>query len=232
MTFYVVTQAKDSAQVYKNTETLSFEGFVQGLMRINGNNEEAIKTMYTPLPADKLGFPNPTGTSLGVLAQMMHIHQLHPGNNNLIHLQQKVQFWINNNLNLDHLSRVCTYATFKDETSIEVPLYQWTSDFFVRLGQHVYFGETLAKIHPNLPQAFLEFDERIWKVLYPYPGFLSHDMAAGRAEVVSALCKYFRTPKEERSDAAWLIRAMEEEVTALGIGTEDLSIIVFHLYIA
>lgn len=81
MTFYVVTQPKHSAEVYRNSETLSFEAFVQGLMRSNGNDENAINTMYSPLPSSKPGFPNPQGTSLGVLAQRMHIHQLHPGEN-------------------------------------------------------------------------------------------------------------------------------------------------------
>jgi hypothetical protein len=232
MTFYVVTEARHAAEVFKNTETLSFEGFVQGLMRINGNNEYAIRTMYTPLPSNKPGFPNPHGESLGVLAQKMHIHQLHPGNNELIHLQKKVRVWIDSNLTLSYLRKACPYAVRQSSTHIEIPLYQWTSDFFVRLGQEVYFGEALGKINPRVPQAFMVFDELIWKVLYQYPTFLSHDMATGRAEVVEALCKYLQTPIEERTDATWLISAMEKEMRALGIEAEDMAIIIFHLYIS
>ncbi|KAJ4351428.1 uncharacterized protein N0V89_006770 [Didymosphaeria variabile] len=198
MTFYVVTQAKHSAEVYKNTETLSFEGFVQGLMRINGNNEHAIRVMYNALPSDKQGFPNPHA----------------------------------DNLAIEVLAETCNYAVMKDATQIEVPLYQWTSELFVQLGQQVYFGETLAKIDPKVHQSFLVFDELIWKILYQYPSFLSGDMAAGRGEVVAALGKYLRTPKAERSDAAWIISAMEDEMVSLGVGVEDMAIIIFHLYIA
>ncbi|KAK2589925.1 hypothetical protein QQS21_012397 [Conoideocrella luteorostrata] len=74
-TFYVVTEVKQSTEVYRNSETLSFEDFVQGIF------EKAIKAVYTILPTSKTGFPNPRGESLGVLAQQMHAHKLHPGMN-------------------------------------------------------------------------------------------------------------------------------------------------------
>ncbi|KAK7959419.1 uncharacterized protein PG986_004273 [Apiospora aurea] len=232
MTFFVVTQAKHCAEVYKNTATLSFEGFVQGLMRINGNSKQAIDVMYADLPSDKPGFANPSGESLGVLAQNMHIHQLHPNGNNLIHLQRKVQIWIDGNLNLGYLLKASTCTTTQSAAHLEVPLYQWVSGLFVQLGQEVYFGQTLGRVAPGATRAFLVFDELIWKVLYHYPSFLSRDMAAGRAEVVDGLCKYLRTPKEEWSDATWLISAMEDEMRALGVGVEDMAIIIFHLYIS
>lgn len=232
MTFYLVTEVKQSAAVYKNTETLSFEGFVQGLMRTNGNSEHAISTMYADLPRDKAGFPNLQGESLGCLAQKMHIYQLHPGHGNLIHLQQKVRAWIDSRLNLDTFQRACHYAVSQSSRHVEVPLYQWASKLFVQLGQEVYFGATLGKIDPEVPNNFLIFDELIWKVLYQYPGFLSQDMARGRAKVVAALTQYFQKPRAERDDAAWLIKAMEDEMRALGVGVEDMAIIVFHLYIA
>lgn len=232
MTFYLVTEVKQSAAVYKNTETLSFEGFVQGLMRTNGNSEHAISAMYTTLPRDKSGFPNLQGESLGVLAQKMHIHQLNPGHHNLVRLQRKVQIWINNHLRLDNLHRVCHDAVSQSSTHLEVPLYQWSSKLFVQLGQEVYFGAALSRTNPQVPGDFLIFDELIWKVLYQYPGFLSQDMARARARVVAALSQYFQTPTAEREDAAWLIRAMEDEMRALGVEVEDMAIIIFHLYIA
>ncbi|KAK8079210.1 Cytochrome P450 [Apiospora phragmitis] len=188
---------------------------------MNGNSKSAIEVMYTNLPNDKPGFSNPLGESLGVLAQKMHIHQLHPNGNNLIHLQRKVQVWIDSHLNMDHLRRVSACTVSQSATHIEVLLYQW-----------VYFGKTLGRVAPGATRAFLVFDELIWKVLYHYPSFLSRDMAAGRAEVVDGLCKYLRTPKEERSDATWLISAMEDEMRALGVGVEDMAIIIFHLYIS
>ncbi|KAK3937347.1 cytochrome P450 [Diplogelasinospora grovesii] len=217
-TFYVVTHAKHSAEVYKNTDSLSFEEFVQTLMRCNGNDETTIKTVYSPLPSDKAGFPNPEGLSLGVLAQRMHVHQLHPGENMLV-LQNKVRDWINRQLNLDVLVKECKYSPSRTSTRIQLPLYEWTSDYFVRLGQYVYFGDVLDRV--------------IWKMLYQYPSFLCRDMTAPRDRMMASLKAYFQIPPNERRDqAAWIINAMEDEMRALGVDDENLAIMVFHLYFA
>lgn len=231
-TFYVVTHAKHSAEVYKNTESLSFEEFVQSLMRINGNNEDTIRTVYSPLPKDKSGFPNPEGLSLGVLAQRMHVHQLHPGENMVI-LQERVRDWINRELNLDVFAKVCTYSPSRSSTHILLPLYEWTSDYFVRLGQYVYFGNVLDQVDPNYPSAYITFDEVIWKMLYQYPAFFCRDMTAPRDRMMASLKAYFQIPQNQRREqAAWIINAMEDEMRALGVDDENLAIMVFHLYFA
>ncbi|KAI0965081.1 putative cytochrome p450 [Xylaria arbuscula] len=230
-TFYVVTQVKHSAEIYRNTETLSFEDFVQGLMRINGNDENIIKAVYTALPTTKAGFPNPQGESLGQLAQRMHAHQLHPGEN-LVTLQKQVQGWLDSHLNLADLVAFPSAVT-KSANSIEVPLYQWCSETFIQLGQDVYFGAKLAEIDPELPASFLIFDELIWKMLYQYPNFMSSDMTKPRTRVIESLNKYFKIPQSQRSDGtAWLINAMEDEMRAIGVHDENLAVIVFHLYLA
>ncbi|KAH8201206.1 hypothetical protein TruAng_004596 [Truncatella angustata] len=232
VTFYVVTEAKHSAEVYRNTETLSFEDFVQTLMRTNGNNESVIKTMYSALPVDKAGFPNPQGESLGVLAQRMHAHQLNPGSE-LVIIQRRVQAWIDGHLHLDPLREICTYASPQSSVHIELPLYQWCSDYFIRLGQQVYFGQLLDQVDPGLPEAFLVFDELIWKMLYQYPSFASHDMSWPRAQVIASLKKYFQTPQSQRRDgAAWLVNTLEDEMRALGVDDDNLAVVIFHIYLA
>ncbi|KAH7304285.1 putative cytochrome P450 [Stachybotrys elegans] len=231
MTFYVVTQIKHSAEVYRNSDTLSFEEFVQGLMRINGNDEATIKAVYSPLSVNKPGFPNPHGDSLGVLAQRMHAHQLHPGEN-LVALEKIVKAWVDKHLNLSDLGGFPSAVT-KGPNSIEVPLYWWCSEAFIQLGQDVYFGETLSTIDPDLPAAFLTFDELIWKMLYRYPSYLSTDMSSARNQVISSLDKYFQIPREERKGGiAWLVNAMEDEMRAIGVKGENLAVVVFHLYLA
>jgi hypothetical protein len=231
-TFYVVTHAKQSAEVYKNTDSLSFEEFVQTLMRTNGNDEHTIKTVYSPLPSDKSGYPNPEGLSLGVLAQRMHVHQLHPGENMVV-LQGKVRDWINRELNFDVLAKGCKYSPWQSATHIQLPLYEWTSDYLVRLGQYVYFGDVLDQVDPEYPSAYIVFDEVIWKMLYQYPSFLCRDMTAPRDQMMASLKAYFQIPQSQRREhAAWIINAMEDEFRALGVDDENIAIMVFHLYFA
>lgn len=231
-TFYVVTQAKQSAAVYKDTESLSFEEFVQTLMRTNGNDEETITKVSSALPSDKPGFPNPDGLSLIGLAERMHAYQLHPGENMTV-LRGKVRDWINRQLNFDVLARECTYSPSKSANHIQLPLYQWTSDYFVRLGQHVYFGDVLDKIDPFYPNAYIIFDEVVWKMLYQYPSFLCRDMTAPRDQMMTSLKTYFQLPKSQRrGQAAWIVNAMEDEMRAIGVDDENIAIMVFHLYFA
>lgn len=231
-TFYVVTDAKQSAEVYKNTDSLSFEEFVQTLMRTNGNDEDTIKTIYSSLPNDKPGFPNPEGLSLGVLAQRMHVHQLHPGDNMVI-LQRKARDWINRQLDFRLLVEKPPFSNPGSSIDIQLPLYEWTSDFFVRLGQYVYFGDVLDRVNPNYAADYIVFDEVIWKMLYQYPKFLCRDMIVPRNQMMASLKSYFQIPQNQRRDqAAWIINAMEDEMRALGVDDENLAIVVFHLYFA
>ena len=227
-----MTNAKQSAEVYKHTDSLSFEEFVQTLMRVNGSTEHTIKNVYSRLPRDKPGFPNPDGLSLGVLAQKMHVHQLHPGEN-LLALQNKARTWINRELDFDLLSRSERNNRSTGDDSIELSLYEWTSDYFVRLGQYVYFGDVLSRIDPAYQDSYIVFDEVIWKMLYQYPAFLCRDMTAPRDRMMASLKRYFQLPREQRRDqAAWIINAMEDEMRAIGVDDDSLAIIVFHLYFA
>ncbi|KAI2626816.1 putative cytochrome p450 [Xylaria nigripes] len=231
-TFYVLTHAKHSAELYRDMEALSFDEFVQALMRKNGSDEKTIKTVFSPLPKEKPGFPNPDGVSLGALLAKMHMQQLHPGANMLV-LQEKGRDWINDHLRLEALDAECAYATSRSKTHIQVPLYKWTSDYFVRLGQHAYFGDALDRVNPNYPTAFIVFDEVIWKVLYQYPALLCRDLTAPRDEMIRALTAYFQVPKAERADdAAWIVNAMEDEMRGAGMDDRNIAIMIFHLYFA
>ncbi|KAJ3579981.1 hypothetical protein NPX13_g573 [Xylaria arbuscula] len=228
-TFYVVTNAKDSADLYKDMESLSFDEFVQALMRTNGGDEETIQTVFTPLPKEKPGFPNPDGLSLGALLAKMHTLQLHPGAKLLV-LQEKGCGWINTHLTRESMEKECGYAVSRSPTHIEVPLYKWTSDYFVRLGQDVYYGEPLNRVCPNYPSTFIVFDEVIWKMLYQYPKLLCRDMTNPRDQMIRALTAYFKLPKTERVDhAAWIINAMEDEMRGAGMDDRNIAIMMFHL---
>lgn len=234
MTFYVVTNPKDSADVYKNTETMSFEDYVKTLMKANGNSEDVIDRMYRDLPVDKAGFPNPSGESLGVLAQKMHVHQLQPGHN-LAALQMKAKAWIEKTLNFDEMRDkfLHTESSPGGESSLTLPLYKWCSEYFVRLGQHLYFGDLLDEIDASLPEQYYVFDELIWKMLYQYPVLFSKDMSTARSRVISSLKKFVEIPQSRRrNDSAWLINAWEDEAKAIGIDDRNLAILMFFLNFA
>jgi hypothetical protein len=230
---YVITKSRDVAEAYRNTDTLSFNEFVQAMMRACGNTEFCVRAMYTPLPKDKEGFPNPHGKPLATLARQMHIHQLYPGDN-LDFLERQFHDWFVDHLpSVDAIQRFCPYATTTttaEPNSVVLPLMEWCSDFFTRAGQKAYFGDALAGIDPELTRVFIVFDELSWQVLYQYPSFLAREMKTARDRIQRALLKYIQIPQAQRTGDAWFTKAMENEMRALGISEEDIATMLVTIY--
>ncbi|KJZ69547.1 hypothetical protein HIM_11060 [Hirsutella minnesotensis 3608] len=209
---YVLTNADHVGEAYRNTETLSYEEFVRGLMRILGNSQAGVKAMFTPLAKDKEGFPNPHEKPLGLLFRQMHIHQLFPGEN-LDFLETRFYKFFKNHLELARISDTCPYAVSKSSEDVVLPLTQWCSDFFVRGGQGAYFGPKLA-----------------YQVIYQYPRFLAKAMLTARDGVLNSLRDYLQLPHNQRREDAWFVKAMEEGMRAVGLSDEDMAIATMTIY--
>ncbi|KAI1807097.1 putative cytochrome p450 [Daldinia bambusicola] len=231
-TLYIVTEPHDTTAVYKSDDTLSFEMFVQDLFRSNGYSEHALGVTYAKLPKDKAGFPNPQGVSFGSFVKQMHMHQLYPGANLQV-LEDNFRNWFDQRLSLPELKRTCSrYSTVGTDGSVEMLLGQWCSDISIRSGEAAYFGDVLSRINPNLADDFLAFDDLGWQVLYQYPSFLSREMNAARTKVQRTFKEYLEVPQGQRiaGGAIWLINAMEDEARALGVGNEDIAVLLFNIY--
>ncbi|KAL9045028.1 MAG: hypothetical protein Q9214_001880, partial [Letrouitia sp. 1 TL-2023] len=184
-TVYVLTQAKDVSDAYRNITQLSFDEMVQIMMGRLGSSPQSIKAMFTPMSSDKAGFPNPKGRPLGRLARDLHMNQLYPGENLTI-LGERFRESFEDQLDYEKIASKTPYCK-ADEKGLVVPLMTWTSDIFTRGGQVSYFGEKLGEIEPNLTWIFLEFDELSWQVLYQYPRIISRRMHAARDKMIQAL---------------------------------------------
>ncbi|KAL7791987.1 cytochrome P450 [Trichoderma ceciliae] len=226
---YVITKSKDVAEAYRNTDTLSFNEFVQAMMRACGNTESCVQAMYRPLPTDKEGFANPNGKPLATLARQMHIHQLYPGDR-LDFLENSFLEWFDVRMNLEQLHSVCPYAIQSTHVDIVLPLMEWCSDFFARAGQRAYFGDALGALDPTLTKTFIIFDELSWQVLYQYPDFLAGEMKGARDAIQRALKKYIQLPQSQRSGDAWFTKAMENEMRALEITEDDIATMLVTIY--
>ncbi|KAJ8068358.1 hypothetical protein OCU04_003920 [Sclerotinia nivalis] len=67
--------------------------------------------------------------------------------------------------------------------------------------------------------------------MYEIPGFMGRDMVDAKTEFIDTLCKYFKTPKEERSDVLYFVTAMEDELRAAGLSdSESAGIHMLHLW--
>ncbi|KAL7788825.1 cytochrome P450 [Trichoderma afarasin] len=226
---YIITKPRDVASAYRNTETLSFNEFVQALMRAWGNTESCIQAMYTPLPKDKGGFANPQGKPLATLARQIHIQQLFPGEG-LDFLENSFLEWFDVHMNIGKLHTVCPYALKSTDVDIVLPLMEWCSDFFTRAGQRAYFGDELDQIDATLAKEFVIYDELSWQVLYQYPDFLTREMKRSKDIIQRALKKYIQLPQSQRSGEAWFTKVMENEMRALDISEDDIATMFMAIY--
>ncbi|KAL8786221.1 MAG: hypothetical protein Q9213_002910 [Squamulea squamosa] len=219
---------KDVADAYRNTSSLSFDVFVQVMMRNLGSSARSVTAMFSPMPAEKDGFPNPHGKPLGRLARDLHQTQLYPGENLTI-LDNKFVQSFEDQLALEKVASA-NYATRDEKGGVTVPLLKWSSDAFTRAGQAAYFGDLLGRIDPNLTWTFLEFDDLSWQVLFQYPRIVSRRMHAARERLTVGLEKYFSILPEKRGEQAWFTHAMEHEMRTMGINTHDIATMMTTIY--
>ena len=227
---YIVTSSEDVAAAYKNTSTLSFEEFVQAMMRISGSSEFVVQKMYENPDPEKTIFPNPHKKPLAKLARELHHNQLFPGEP-YDYLRAKIIEYFEETFVLQTIAqypyaRACTTPSHE----VVLPLSSWTSDVFVTAGQRAYFGTYLEEVDPKLQQTFIEFDDLTWQVLYQYPKFLSGKMHEAKARLISSLERYFEAPIEKRGRTAWFTPAMEAEMRNLGFDNHDIGVMMTTIY--
>ena len=226
---YVLTKASDVAEAYRNIKTLSFNVFVQEMLKTAGNSSFCVETMYRPLPANKAGFPNPNSKPLATLARDMHLQQLYPGKY-LDKLGQDFDRWFDSHLRVNNILQNCAYAQASEDKGIVMPLMVWCSDAFTRAGQEAYFGPLLEEIDAEMTSKFLEFDELSYQIQFQYPKWLSSKMHRAKEALVKDLMLYFDTPQEQRHGDAWFVKAMENEMRALKLSNYDMSVMMVTIY--
>lgn len=212
-------------EVYKNTDSLSFDEFSRDYMKATGLSEAAVDATFArSLPRDKEGFPNPKGLPFGSLVRQMHLHQLSPGEN-LQALECRLLAWFNHRLRIEELQK-----DSRTDSVIEVPLYRWCAEFFTRAGEHIFFGDGLSAKYPDLPSVFFTYDELCWQVLYQYPTIFAKRLTSAKRYLHSALKEYFQAPTNQRTGSAWFTRAAENELRALGLSDDDIAVYFLVLY--
>ncbi|KAJ8122586.1 hypothetical protein ONZ43_g1254 [Nemania bipapillata] len=122
------------------------------------------------------------------------------------------------------------YTISQDDASINLPLMQWCSEYFVRAGGLAYFGDMLSAIDPQLAPTFIAFDDLSWQAIYQYPRFLTKRMRSERDQNQRAFKKYFEVPQSQRTGDAWFTKTMENELRAIGVGTEDIAKLLVTLH--
>lgn len=109
-------------------------------------------------------------------------------------------------------------------------LFQWCQKVLVDSATKTFFGDILLDISPDFTEHFYDYDENSWKLLYQYPRIFARDLHTAKSKMLNTLVTYLKLPKEQRSDASWLIQTLENEQRDIGIEIRDIAAMIMMGY--
>lgn len=214
---YIITHPDDVQTLYQSTTTLTFDGFIQDFFKKEGVTPKAIKIMFTKQAKSHKKLLAHTGEDF-------FKQQFQPGG----HLQplfNSIQIKISETIQWDKVSRKTLIST--KETTKTISLLAFCHEILVKPVSSAVFGNALYEIEPNLSEIYRKFDDHSWKMNYEVPRFMAPHVYDAKDEIRMVMLRYLRLPGERRSDAAWIIRVLEDELKSAGISEEDIASFFF-----
>lgn len=221
---YVLTSADDVAEAFKNTDSLEFDGFIADMLLSFGATSSGVGKMFHHPSRGGSGYPvggmNSRSKSLAHLSEDLYKQQLLPGER-LDKLAGRLIGSIDEALQWEKMPHLYYPQSFSREMNIS--LMKWCGDILIDAAITALFGPRIYQINPNIAQDFFDFNEDAWKLLFRYPRIAARKMYTAKKNLIDAFEIYFRLPKEERKDSAWLVQELEAEQRQIGIEDRDIA---------
>ena len=207
--------------VYKNTTSLTFDGFIRDLYTTFGMSKEGVRLMW-----QVNGFQAGHGTSEPNsrqvhLGQGVHRQQLHPGDQ----LEDITAKYI------DQIEHRLLWKTMADVSMTEptgkgqvIDLWQWCATILGNATMQALFGNVVLELEPRLLDYSYMFDSESWKLTFQLPPLLARRMHAAKDKGREAFIRYFQLPAEKRSDACYYLRTVEAKQREAGMTNRDIGI--------
>jgi len=228
--FYFITHPKHVGEVYRNTNTLTHDIFLEDLMKQFKVSKRGRSLVFFRPDSQGQGLqllsPNPKYSSLARLTVDMFREQMAPGDK-LRRLGEITK------ASIEPLTRFCTmvsprYLLQEEEDYRDISLLHWCEDTMLRTANQVFFGKSLHRVAPNIIEHFIKFDELSYCAIFQYPPVLSRmlGMSKARDVLIEDIYRYFRLPLQEREDRNWFIDQQERELLNLGFKSEDMARVI------
>jgi hypothetical protein len=120
-------------------------------------------------------------------------------------------------------------SVMETDTEKIVSLVTWTRRVLVEVMTTTMYGQSFLDIEPSFLDSFHGLDLGRWKLTFKIPPLFAKKMFAEKV-IQRSLDVYFDQPQEQRSDACWMIKALEAELRAEGYPTRDVSTYLLLLY--
>lgn len=214
-------------------EAFSFDVVIKDILLTFGISSEAAHKMFQAPSEFLLGgdgkkqktmfqSENPLQKKLCHLQSDFYKQQLHLGEK-LDFLRVKFTRFINSHLQWESLRGSQVLSSSETSRMKTFSLYKWSREVLVNSATKTFFGKRILEIHPMLSEEFYDYDDQSWKLLYKYPRAFAKDVLSAKAKIVRTVVAYLQLPKEDRSDASWIIQFLEAEQSKIGIDSYDIA---------
>lgn len=219
---YVVTLPEDISAVYKNPQSLTFDGYVKDMYAGFGMSSTGIEKMFAPVEGS---FQTDKNTGLTV---QKHAHfgtgvqreQLHPGQ----HLENLVSVFLTHIKLQMNWGNISTSVVVQSSSEKKVVLLRnWVADVLGRATVEAFFGKDLLESESTLLDDFHAFDANSWMLLYQYPRMFAKPMYEALDKGADTFTRYFELPSEQRQ-ACHYIRTVEVKQRKAGMTSRDIAI--------
>ena len=224
---YIVTAPKDISTVYKNPQTLTFDGFIKDMYAQFGMSPIGIEKMFAPTVSTHntvVNVPNQQHVHLGTGVQK---EQLHPGHD-LDALIRIYLSYIEPQMDMERIPDRCIVQSFSDRKVVS--LRDWCSSVLGLATVEAFFGGSLLELDPQLLEDFHTFDVDSWMLLYQYPRIAAKSMYDAMDRTTNAFTRYFETRVEARSRACHYIETVEAKQRRGGMSNRDIAIAAHGLF--
>ncbi|PVH95062.1 cytochrome P450 [Periconia macrospinosa] len=229
-TIYILTSSADVSALYRRTEDLTFDAYITDTMTNMGASIDATRRMWeAPQQRSKAQFANPKNEPLAHLSLTIFQHQLHPGQP-MKELEKVLLDRIGEMMSWKRLQKTPKAIVTSGEQTMTVSLLEWTTSVMLTSATEAFFGKALLKIDSDMLDNYSYFDKHSWKLIYKIPPPWSTGMRKARDAVRSTFGNYFSLPVEERNDSCWMVKALEVEMKACGIGPQDIGAYLMSIY--
>ncbi|KAL8753066.1 MAG: hypothetical protein Q9199_005311 [Rusavskia elegans] len=224
-TIYLLMSTNDIYAAQKAVEDLNHDVSTVNFMSRFGVTKPGLQILFEDPPPSLLASttlePNPGRKNMVHLGAALFVTQLTPGKY-LDTVQETCLDLLDQKMALHNLLSNPRFRT-ANTTSRPISLVSWVSHTLIESTSAAFFGPALLRLEPDLARYFLEFDSKMWKLLYSIPRPWSDDMLAARSKLQNALVAYLELPADEKAGGSWFVSKFESEMRARDISTHDIA---------
>lgn len=229
-TLCVITAAGQTGELYRNSSTITWDNLIKEMFASVGLSLTSIDNMFSESREETGSLNSKVPTrSPSEMTSEFHRQQLTSAAN-ADKIDKRIIPSLEKNLSWNNLKQHQACIRTSGE-SITLSLWEWCNEVIIKGATTAYYGPKIFEINPNLLQAMMTWEATNWKLFYKLPGFMARDMTSAKNEFIETLYKYFDTPREERTDVLYFVKAMEDELRAAGLSNREAAgIHMLHLW--